>query len=151
MLDVHDPTNISLAGTYNAPEKTTYGYGKALATAGSTLLLGRSYVPGSPELSLLLSATSTAPTVESSLSIATPANPASIEDLLVRDFLTYVLTDTTLELWNISSPQSPTPYAANYTLPNQSSGTSLACKDNSLYVSSVDVNHNGYLTVLTGS
>ncbi|MDR3546718.1 MAG: hypothetical protein P4M11_00330 [Candidatus Pacebacteria bacterium] len=150
VLDVHDPTHISQVGTYDAPGAANFGYGNDLAYQNTTLALGRTYSPNGPGLSIL-SIASTAPSLISTENIASPSNPASVEAMLMRSFLLFVLTNTSLEFFDIKNPYNPVPYADTLTLPFGSVGTDITCQANTIFVSSVGADQTGYLTQITGS
>jgi hypothetical protein len=154
ILDVHDPANITLAGTYDAPGNSTFGFGEAVALASSTIALGRSYIYGVPELVFLNNTPTSTLAVLQSVNINGATGTASIESILIRGSIAFVLTNTALQLWDISDLTRPIPYAPTISLPSSSvvSGTSaLACRNNTLYIASSGTNNAGYLTVITGS
>jgi hypothetical protein len=153
ILNVHDPSHITLAGTYDAPGNTSFGYGEAISLIRSTLSLGRSYISGEPSFTLLNVSTTSLPSVIGSEQITSTTTPQTITDILLRSFVLFVLTNTSLELWNVMNPSAPTKYAT-LSLPGTASSTSpsgMACEHNTIYIASEDSLQNGYLTIVTGS
>jgi hypothetical protein len=152
ILDVHNPSQITIVGTYDAPGISTYGYGEGLSIASTTLLLGRSYISGHPLLTELSIASSSFPVVMSTGPTTTSTTTSSIESVLLESTLGFVLTTSALEVWRISSKTAPT-LLISIPLPNASStsNASLICRNRSLYIASADATHKGYLTIITGS
>ena len=150
VLDIRDPSNISLVGSYDAPGAPGFGYGNDVDVENTTLALGRTYTPNGPEVSMLSIASDT-PQLLSSETIASTLNPTTVQSVLLRDFLLLVLTNSVLEFFDIRNPANPIPYGNSLSLPIGSLGTAMACRDNAVYISSVSANQAGYLTILTGS
>jgi hypothetical protein len=157
ILDVHDPAAITLVGSYAATGVSTFGFGKAVAVAstslGTTVALGRSYTTSGPELLFLNATNAHKPGVLGSEQISSIANPVSVEQVVLRDFLAFALTDTDVEFWNIADPRNPSAFSNPLLLPGGESqkGAALICRHNALYLGSNNLNQTGYLTVVTGS
>ena len=150
ILNVSNPTNIALVGSYDAPGASDFGYGSDLALVGTTLALGRTYSPNASGLALL-SLASTSPEPLSSEQIFSVQNPTSVQALLSRGFLLFLLTNDSLELFDLHDPTGLQNYANFLNLPDSSIGSALACRDNAVYVASVGTSQNGYLSIVTGS
>jgi hypothetical protein len=153
ILNVQDPGNIAMTGSYDAPGNTASGFGEAVFVASSTAALGRSYIYNQPEF-MLLDLSSTSPSVLGSALINKLSETASVETVIIRDFIGFVLTNSELQLWDISNPQHMNSYTSSIPLPENSKSTSssvLTCGNNTLYIASSDSVHTGYLTVVTGS
>jgi hypothetical protein len=150
ILNIQNPENITLTGTYDAAGASTFGYGNTLAVTGNTLALGRTYTPNGPGL-YLLSITTTSPQVLSSEPIASALNPINVQSVLLRDFILFVLTNNSVELFNIQNTTHPIAYGSPIALPSGSTGSSIACLDNTIYVSSIGNDQTGYLTAISAS
>jgi hypothetical protein len=153
ILNVHNPSHITLAGTYDAPGNTSFGFGEAISLIRSTLSLGRSYISGEPSFTLLNVSTTSLPSVIGAEQLTSTTTPQTVTNILLRNFILFVLTNTSLELWNVMNPFAPTKYAA-ISLPGTASSTSpsgMTCEHNIMYIASEDSMQNGYLTVVTGS
>ncbi len=154
VLDVHDPQNITRASTYDAPGSSTWGYGESLAIQPNNILaLGRSYTPDGPELSILNMASATKPFLLSSEKLSSTTNPVGVTALGIQDFMTFALTDSALQLWDMTNPLNPQHYGDPLPLPTGSKGSSTAmtCKDNTLFIGANDLNNKGSLVIVTNS
>jgi hypothetical protein len=157
VLDVHNPASITLIGSYDASGSSTFGFGKAITLARTTftnnLALGRSYTASGPELFLLNMSDLKNPLLLGSQQISSRTSPVSVEQIVLRDFLGFILTDTALEFWNITDPEHLSPYAIELLLPGGESQKHAAfvCRHNTLYVASDALNRTGFLTIVTGS
>jgi prepilin-type N-terminal cleavage/methylation domain-containing protein len=155
ILDVHDPTHITLAGSYDAPGPTDYGYGEALAQSPTTLILGRSYTPNNAQVDilspyLLSSSTELSLIASSSLSSST----ASTESMVLQGSVLAILENAVLEVWNLITPAQPYTVVPSIALPGSGStvtNASLICKDGTVYIASSDASKQGYLTMLSGN
>lgn len=157
VLDVNDLAHPTLRGVYDAPGTTGFGYGTALYTVGDTLTMGRSYVSGAPEFAILDTATG-APTLLGTSDVGPNASsPYSINGLLVRDYLTFVLTGSPsaggrLQILNTANPAALVT-DATLTLPNTGSGVALDCEGNYLYAASVPLSgtftNRGSISIIT--
>jgi hypothetical protein len=135
VLNISDPTHISLVYSFNAPGSSLYGYGKDLDFASTSVVLGRSYAQGSQDLFTL------------------SANPqgsfSTIISLLTHNESVYVLTSADLEFWRNISNGTPTEVNSETLLSSSSTATSLACNGNNLYMSSVDGSDESHLDILS--
>jgi type II secretory pathway pseudopilin PulG len=153
VLDVRNPSAIKFVGSYDAAGSSTFGYGKTLALASTTLALGRTYTASGPEFILLDLSNPVRPLFLGSQQISSRTNPVSVERVALRDFLAFSLSDTAFQVWNSDDPTRPQSYAASFLLPGgeTQNGAGLACRHNALYIASNALGQTGYLTVLTGS
>jgi hypothetical protein len=155
ILNIQNPSHITLAGTYDAPGSlNTFGLGEAVAVSNSVVALGRSYISTNPEFILLNNSqinSSSSPSLLGTIQVGTPANSVSIEGIILREYLSFILTTTSLLLWNTLDPLHPTLYATPISLsPNSGlKNTAFVCRHNSIYVASVDSKQNGFISVLT--
>jgi hypothetical protein len=158
ILDIHNPLQIMLVGSYDAPGPSNYGYGEAVSIASTTVLLGRSYAPGQSQLTELTASPPQAPIVIGRASMNVSTDTSSIESIQIESSLAFVLTSLAIEIWKVapnSSLNASTTFSLlnSIPLPNASSVTnaSLACHNKSIYVASTNAAHVGYMTILTGS
>jgi hypothetical protein len=154
ILNVHDPAHITLVSTFNLPGNTSFGYGKTLSLTHTTLSLGRSYILNEPSFTMLTISSTSPPSVIGNEPQTATTTPRTITNILLRNFILFVLTNTSLELWSVINPAKPSLYATSVRLPGPKSTTSpggMACKNNILYVVSSDSTRTGYVTIVTGS
>ncbi|MBA3789337.1 hypothetical protein H0X32_03000 [Patescibacteria group bacterium] len=149
ILDIHDPLRITQIGSYDALGTAGFGYARDIALSSTTLLLGRTYTPTGPALSILTVASTSAPTQLYSAVVPDLPNPVTIEGVIVRDFLAFILTPSSLLVLDISDPKHPARYVAPLQLPSGATGTALICRNNTLYIGSVGLDHTGYVSVVT--
>jgi prepilin-type N-terminal cleavage/methylation domain-containing protein len=147
-VDSTDPTTLYELGSYRFPGA---GYVQKVNRIGSRLYTGRSYALGtSEEFSILDRSDSHTLTRLGGIDLGTAHSPQSVRGIIVRDFLAFVLTDSSLQLWNITNPNisaSTQPYAS---IPIPSgTGTAFACRGNLMYIGSVDSSGAGYLSVVS--
>ncbi len=132
-LDVHAPSSPVAFKTFNAPgsDTTNFGLGNTLALVGSTLFLGRNYIGTSPELYMLDAAQPSSFSPLASLDVGIAADPESINGLVVRDNLLFMITTRYTKLLTLPSLSA----AQNFDL--WSSGyanTAVSCEENYVYV-----------------
>lgn len=148
VVDVHDPTSPHIAGYWNAPGATNFGLGSVIVARLPRLYFGRTYVGNSPEFLLLDADNPATPVPIHENDPGTLLRPESVQGIVVRDFLTAVLSGKRLELWNTGGGLFET-YASPVPLPG--TGTSLACRGNTLYVGTIDAGGDGVLILITDS
>jgi hypothetical protein len=149
VLNISDPTHISLVYSFNAPGSSLYGYGKDLDFASTSVVLGRSYAQGSQDLfTLSANPQGSFSTINSEIA-ATSSNPISVISLLTHNESVYVLTSADLEFWRNISNGTPTEVNSETLLSSSSTATSLACNGNNLYMSSVDGSDESHLDILS--
>ncbi|MDB5236902.1 MAG: hypothetical protein JWL88_4 [Parcubacteria group bacterium] len=123
------------------------GFVRTLIRAGTVIYSGRSYANGtSEEFSVLDQSTLTRIT---GVDTGTNLMRRGVTGIIVRDFLAFLLTDDQLQLWNLQDMAAPVLYASLPLL--HGTATSMVCRQNALYIGSVDTDGSGYLTVVTSS
>lgn len=159
VLNVSNPTNPTLASSYNASGAAGFGFGQTLYTIGDSLYFGRTYVNGAPEL-YVLDASSSKTTIPDpplgTFDVGVSASPYTIYGLVVRDYLAFVAGGSPsaggkLRIFNVRNPANITEWSTPFSLPNNSIGYALDCEGNDLFVSSDDSSNQGYLSVITSS
>ncbi|MDE2399789.1 MAG: hypothetical protein KGL67_02150 [Patescibacteria group bacterium] len=146
ILDVSNPSNPVRLGGYTPPGGNN---GESVYVVGNTAYLGRTF--GSSEFNIL---NTTIPTAVSLLgSKDLPGNTASINGLIVRDYLAFLITGNDFQVWNISNPTNITQWATPVAFPNQgggsSPGTATDCEGNYFFVGSLPSgNQKGYLSII---
>lgn len=148
IVNVSNPHNPYIVGYWNAPGSTNFGLGNVIVSRLSRAYLGRAYVGNAPEFVVLNTSEVTNTPVLYEDDLGTVGHPASVQGILVRDFLTAVLSGKHLQLWDTSN-NSLTRMAASIEL--SGSGISLACRGNTLYVGSIDPDGTGAITLFTSS
>ncbi|HEV7121357.1 MAG TPA: prepilin-type N-terminal cleavage/methylation domain-containing protein [Candidatus Paceibacterota bacterium] len=146
-FDISDTANPLVESSYRFPGA---GFVRALAVSGTHLFSGRTFAAGNSEEFTLLdrSATTSLSRVGGS-DIGTAALRQGAYALLIRDFMAFILADHQLISMNVINPSALAAYAA-LPLPH-GTATSMACRENTLYIGSVDTDGNGYLSVVTSS
>lgn len=146
-LDIQDPTHPVELASYRF---LGAGYARRVVRSGSRLYVGRSFSAGtSEELSVLDRSDISTLTRIGGIDIGTSRAPGGVREILIRDFLAFVLSERSLQIWNISDLSEISLYAS-VPLPN-GTGTSLSCRNNMLYVGSAGAEGNGFLTTITSS
>lgn len=147
VLDISNPASPSLAGGFDAPGGS--GNGKSLYLVGDTLYLGRTV--GGTEFYILddkIPATVQLPVFGEKSDI-----DDSINSIISRDYLTFLITNNQLQIFKINQASNPwgiSPYFS-ISLPSDDNRKSMDCQGNYLYVGSVDSSDNGYLSIITST
>jgi type II secretory pathway pseudopilin PulG len=143
-LNMNDPGAISLAGGFNAASGA--GNGKSVHLLGNKLYLGK-----------------TVPNAGYDLHILENANPgsalselggfdvgSSVNAVIQRDYLTFVLTNTHLRIYRTDNPASITSWNTPLALPASGSATepSMDCEANRMYITANDASGRGHLAVI---
>jgi hypothetical protein len=142
VLDVSNKTSPVFVGSYTPAGGSN---GERVLVVGDTIYLGRTY--GTNELYLLNAATPASITSLGSKDIGT-GSATSINGIVVRSNIAFLLTNTQLVLYNVGNPAAITAYATPLILPNASSGAALDCEGNTLYAASNDATKHGYVYVI---
>lgn len=146
VLDISNPNAPTLAAgaPYNPPG---FGYGTGLAGVGDTLYFGKSFNGGSPEFSIL---DISHPLLPMPAPLGTHISGFSIVDVLVRDYLAFLLSGNTntLRILNVTNPSSLS-VAANVTLPG--TGMAMDCEGAHLYIGSASAAGDGFISILGSS
>lgn len=142
ILDVSNPASPTQVGGFNA---TGAGSGKSTYMVGDDLYFGKTAPNLGPEFYVLHIGTSTQPQMIGSEEIG-----RSVNGLIVRDSLAFLLTNSEFRILNIADPSIITPFASPLSLPGSGSsgGSSLDCEGNVFYAGT---NTNGKLYVITST
>ncbi len=151
ILNVRDPSHIVLLASYRTQGSSIYTYAQDIGIASSTLIIGRTYAPGQPELLLLDVSTITAPALSSSIETAATSSPWNIDGVIETPEMAFVERDAAIDFWSIADPLHPLQSAPPLSLPPSTGGTALACANGVLYASSVSSTSTGYVSVIRGS
>ena len=154
ILNVENPGPIVQVGQFDAPlGGANNGNGKSLYAVGNTLYLGRTLLTGN-ELYILNKVDS-----ETSLPILglrdvkdLDGDNTSVNGILVRDYLAFLLTNKDFQVLKIDKTTNP------YTITNHAtalptpggSGTTMDCEENYIYFASLPSNDKGYIAKVTG-
>jgi len=153
VLSVNDPVNPIEEESYNAPAGgTASGNGKSLYLVGNNLYFGRTVIHGKPEFYILNNTDSTKIQTNNPDPTTQEVN-ISVDALVVRDYLAFLLTKTQLQIWKIdhtTSPWSITSYALPIILPASGSfpEPSMDCEANRLYISSNNSTGQGSIYII---
>lgn len=156
-LNISDPVNPLLAGVYDAPGSTGFGYGRSLYAVGDTLYGGRTYVSNAAEFSILdVTNPTVVPPLLGSRDVGIVATPYSVNGAIVRDTLAFLLTNSgtggRVEIANIQNPGT-IPSPTTISLPNAGGGVSLDCEGNYMYAASVPTSgsfiNRGSISIIT--
>src|SRR3989344_5598463 len=153
ILNTNDLTYPLLVGGFNAPDGGgSNGNGKSLKLVGNKLYLGRTLLSGYEFYILDNSnpATNHMPPLGFK-DIKNGANSTSVNRIIIRDYLAFLITNEELQIWKINDPGSITQYANPLTLPSSSQGTTADCEGNYIYVGSQGSDNKGYISIITGS
>jgi type II secretory pathway pseudopilin PulG len=150
IVDVTDPQHPRKVGLYDAPGATGFGYGITSTVRNSLLRLGRSYSPNGSELQLIDVGNPARVSAIQNIDIGTAKDPQSIRSMVVMDTLLFTLSNHRLDFWNTTEQTQIQTYATPYLFPATSTGVSLTCRNNLLYLARTE-NGEGVIEVLQGS
>lgn len=143
VLDVSDPSHPKKVSGFDAPDNQ--GNGKSLFIIGNNIFLGRTVTSGNPEFYVLSQPDKTlTPGILGGKEIS-----SSVNQLLVKDYLAFLLTNSRLHILNIADPANITDWAAPISLQAGGVGSAMDCEQNAVYFSALPANNKSYLTVLT--
>lgn len=146
ILDISNLQNPVVANTFDAPD--TVGNGKSVYAVGDTLYLGRTITSQNPEFLVLANPNPnlTAPTLLASKEIG-----GSVNELIVRSNLAFVLTNSQLNILSIDGLSHVEQFTAPVTLSHRG-GTpvpSFDCEGNYFFIGSNDSFNKGYVSIIT--
>ena len=146
VIDVGTPASPSQVGQFNAPGGGgNNGNGKSLSMVGNTLYLGRTLLNGNELYILNKSNPETSLPILSFRDIKnTSNNNTSVNGIIVRDYLIFLLTNDDFQTLKQSSSYSLSQYANPIPTPG-GSGTTMDCEANYIYFASVPTNDKGYI------
>lgn len=149
VLDISTLSNPHRAGGFNAPGGS--GNGKSIYLVGNTLYLGRTV--GNQEFYIL---NDSVPATNQLPSLGVQDINSSVNGVLVRNYLAFLLTNSQFEIWKIDNPASITPWTTSGTTADfvnlpAGSGTAVGCTGNYIFIGSLPSNNKGYLSIITGS
>lgn len=154
ILNIADPLAPTLVASYDLlPDQTNWGYGKSVQIIGNRIYLGRTYIANSPEFYLLNHGQSS---IDMLGNYSEDGDPFSVNDLLVRDDLAFVLAGSasqggSLRILDIFNPTNAVEQKM-VGLPGQAGGiggVALDCEGNYLYVASIDGAGKSYISIIT--
>jgi type II secretory pathway pseudopilin PulG len=152
ILNVHTLSNPTFAGHFDA---SGIGFGEAQYLVGNTLYFGTSYAGDATPEFYFLDDTNPASTLSASASksIGSLANPQSVNGILVRDYLAFLLTTKYFQVWNISTPSSMSlvkSFDLTSVVGPGSGGFASECEGNYIYLGSYRNNNDkGVLLVVS--
>lgn len=155
ILDVSDPTFPTLVGGFDAPGGGgNNGNGKSILLVGNTLYLGRTLLNGDEFYILNNENSEMQLPVLGSKNILNGGSNSSVNGIVIRDYLAFLITHEEFQTWRIDNPADIMQYANPLTLPPGEggglNGTAADCEGNYIFVGSESSNDKGYLSVITG-
>ncbi|MDP1689245.1 MAG: hypothetical protein Q8L47_03920 [bacterium] len=157
ILSVSNPLIPSQVGFFNAPGGGgNNGNGKSLSLVGNKLYFGRTLLNGNEFYILNNSNPETSLPVLGFKDIRNASNNnTSVNGLIIRDYLAFLITNEQFQIWRIDNPNNITQYDPNPFLtlpPGQGGGlegTTTDCEGNYIYVGSMSSNDKGYVSIIT--
>ncbi len=124
ILDViTNPASPTLVGSYDAPGGGgNNGNGKSLYLVGNTLYFGRTLLSGNEFYILNNTNSETSLPVLGSKNILNGGNSSSVNGIIIRDYLAFLITNGEFQTFRIDDPTNITQYASPLTLPPGSGG-----------------------------
>ena len=163
VLDVSDKSNPHLAtppvgGYFKTPG---IGYGRAVALAENAIYLGRTFAGSSVPNFYLLDGSNPAlyPASYPVLGSKVVGTNDSVNALVVRNSLAFLLTNNQFQVWDVSDPSTVVPYSSDGTqntflslAPIGGTGTAMSCDRNALYAAiATGASNQDILSVFTPS
>ena len=134
ILDISNPNNPTYVGGFNA--QTGAGHGKSIFSIGAKLYLGKTSGLNFDFIILDNSNPQNTPVPLDGTDVGTGN---SVNEIIVRDYLSFVLTNKDLQIFNTSNPSSITPWGI-LTLPgiydSDKPEPSMDCEGNRIFISS---------------
>ena len=144
IISASSPNLPSLAGNFNSP--VGGGNGKSLYIVGDKLYLGKTVPNSASDFHILDNSNPalTLPELGPGIDL-----PSSVNAVIVRDYLSFILTNTELRIYKTDEPVAITSWAS-LPLPVSGNATepSMDCEDNRMYVTSNDASGNGFLYII---
>ncbi|MBI4053910.1 MAG: hypothetical protein HY397_01110 [Candidatus Doudnabacteria bacterium] len=155
ILDISDPTDPVRVGGFDAPlGGGNNGNGKSLYLVGDTLYLGRTLLNGDEFWVLNNTDPETTLPALGSKNIQNSGSNTSVNGMIIRDFLAFLITNESFQTWRIDNPSAISQYANPLILPPGTGGglqgTATDCEGNYIFVGSQSSNDKGYISVITG-
>lgn len=142
VFDVSDGSPVRVGG-WKAPHLS--GNGKSLFSWGNSLLVGRTVTATDPELAMLdVSNPPHLQTMNSSPVSKEIGN--SVERILARDPLVFLITDKQFQIWNTSDPTQITLWGSKDL--GMTTNSSLTCMNEYMYVGSVSPQGKGIISIV---
>jgi prepilin-type N-terminal cleavage/methylation domain-containing protein len=143
-LTVLDLDDMSKSVKYDTPGNS--GNGKSIYTVGDNLYLGKTVSSTNNEF-MVLNNSYPLYINKNNPSPASMDIGASVNGLIVRDYLAFLLTNNELNIVNIKNPENITNFTSPVNLPNSSSSgsSSIDCEGNYIYAAT---NSNGGLYII---
>lgn len=152
ILNISDLYNPTLVGGFDAPGGGgNYGNGKSLSLVGDSLFLGRTLLNGNefyildkknPEINL---------PILGFKDIKNGTDNSSVNGIVVRDYLVFLITNSEFQILNIEDPSNITEFTDPLILPPGTGGvhgTATDCEGNYIYVGSEGSNDKGYFSIV---
>ncbi|HEY4523601.1 MAG TPA: hypothetical protein VJK04_01865 [Candidatus Paceibacterota bacterium] len=145
ILDVSDPTHPTPVGGFNSMDGA--GNGKSVFVVGDRLYLGKT-VPNAGNDFHILDNTLPSAILPELTTLGATDFGSSINGLIVRDYLSFLLTNSELNILRTDNASAIGAYAS-MSLTSANQGRSLDCEGNYLYAGYINASSTGYVTVIT--
>lgn len=153
-LDISNVYSPQPMGSFDGHDSgnVTYAHGKSLYPVGDTLYFGRTLDNAADDfyfLDISNPATSTYSSL-GSINLQDSGSDTSLDGLVVRSNLAFLVTKKQLQIWDLASSSSPSLLKAS-ALPASGNPVepSIDCESNYLYVGSNDSSGNGYISIIS--
>lgn len=157
ILDVSNPGNIiePTGSGFNAPGGGgNNGNGKSIYIVGNNLYFGRTILNGNEFYILDKSDPENNLPILGFLNVQNNGSNSSVNEIIVRQNLAFLITNEEFQIWDISNPLNITEYAEPIPLPPGAGsglkGTAADCEGNYVFVGSQNINNKGYISIITG-
>lgn len=156
ILDISNPSNPSggSGSGYGFNSSTGAGNGKSMYLVGDRLYLGKTTPNAGNDIHILNNKTPSSPLPE----ISGKNMSSSVNAIIVRSNLAFLLTNSELQIFDIGDPLSLDTFSFNNILTSLSlpvngniTEPSMDCEDNRLYISSNDSSNKSALYVIAPS
>ncbi len=104
ILDVTAGTNPTFVASYNTAGASGFGAGNSVTGVGAKIYLGRNYVAGAPEFYAFDVTNPATPLSLGTFDPGVSPNTESINGIMVRDSLAFVVMTHFFQIWNIRNP-----------------------------------------------
>ncbi|MEK7105809.1 MAG: hypothetical protein AAB895_00440 [Patescibacteria group bacterium] len=148
VVNISNPLTPYQVGQFNAPGGGgNNGNGKTIAMVGDILYFGRTLLTGNEFYILNKSNPETNLPILGSRDVQnTSGNNTSINGIVIRDYLIFLLTNDNFQVLKRDSAYGLTEYATPIATPG-GSGTTIDCEGNYIYFASVPTNDKGYIAI----
>ena len=137
VLDIANPVNPVVVGGFDAASGGFGGYGKSIYAVGDALYFGRTFEPSAEREEFYI--LNNENPVSFLPVLGKRDTGESVNGIIVRDFLAFVLLGSQMQIMKISNPVNIDPaYAPPFLFSGTNVGKALDCEGNYLYIGTAD-------------